>query len=149
MAIVTNNNDLGFGLDSLVTGNGLTTKFFTVTVRDSSATAQDLRTHDSATDSTLGRTKFHRDGLVDRILQLIQTRATIVYSNVKDAGTGVITVGCEGEFATAALLALAFDNNNEAGSGYNSVNFRQTASSTTEDGVADISGTTVAADILV
>ena len=143
MAIVTNNSNLGTSIGALYTGNGIETKFFTVTVKDSSATAQDLRTHDDASGN------FHKDGLVDRILQIIQTRGTIVYFNVKNDNSGVVTVGIEGASATAALLALAFDNNGEAGSGFNSVKFRQTSSSTSEDGVADISGTTVAADLLV
>jgi len=141
MAIVTNNNNLGTAIDNLYTGNGLTTTFFTVTVKDSSATAMDLRAHDDASGN------FHKDGLVDRVLQIAQTRGTIVYFNVKNASTGVITIGMEGEFATAANLATAFDNSD--GSSNLSVKYRNTASSTTEDGTADIAGTTVAADTLV
>ena len=49
----------------------------------------------------------------------------------------------EGQFATAANLATAYDNSSVA------FKFRFSASSTTEDGTADISGTTVAADTLV
>ena len=141
MAIVTNNNNLGTAIDNLYTGNGLTTTFFTVTVKDSSATAMDLRAHDDASGN------FHKDGLVDRVLQIAQTRGTIVYFNVKNASTGVITIGMEGEFATAANLATAFDNSD--GSSNLSVKYRNTASSTTEDGTADIAGTTVTADTLV
>ena len=141
MAIVTNNNNLGTAIDNLYTGNGLPTSFFTVTVNDSSGTAMDLRTHDDSSGN------FHKDGLVDRILQIAQTRGTIVYFNVKDAASGIITMGMEGEFATATNLATAFDNND--GSSDLSVKFRQSASSETEDGVADIAGTTVAADTLV
>ena len=141
MPIATNNNNLGTAIDNLYTGNGLTTKFFTVTVKDSSATAMDLRAHDDSSGN------FHKDGLVDRVLQIAQTRGTIVYFNVKNASTGVITIGMEGEFATATNLATAFDNSD--GSNNLSVKYRNTASSTTEDGVADIQGTTVAADILV
>lgn len=141
MAIVTNNNNLGTAIDNLYTGNGLPTSFFTVTVKDASGTAMDLRNHDDSSGN------FHKDGLVDRVLQIAQTRGTIVYFNVKDAASGIITVGMEGEFATATNLASAFDNND--GSSDLSVKFRQTASSTTEDGVADIAGTTVAADTLV
>lgn len=141
MPIATNNNNLGTAIDNLYTGNGLTTKFFTVTVKDSSATAMDLRAHDDASGN------FHKDGLVDRVLQIAQTRGTIVYFNVKNASTGVITIGMEGEFATATNLATAFDNSD--GSSNLSVKYRNTASSTTEDGTADIAGTTVAADTLV
>ena len=141
MPIATNNNNLGTAIDNLYTGNGLTTKFFTVTVKDSSATAMDLRAHDDSSGN------FHKDGLVDRVLQIAQTRGTIVYFNVKNASTGVITIGMEGEFATAANLATAFDNSD--GSNNLSVKYRNTASSTTEDGTADIAGTTVAADTLV
>jgi len=137
MAIVTNNNNLGTAIGSLYTGNGIETKFFTVTVKDSSATAMDLRSHDDASGN------FHKDGLVDRILQKCQMRGTIVYFNVKNASGGIITVGMEGEFATATNLATEFDNNSL------SVKYRATASSTTEDGVADIQGTTVVADTLV
>lgn len=143
MAIVTNNNNLGTAIDNLYTGNGITTKFFTITVKDSSANAVDLRAHDDASGN------FHKDGLVDRILQMAGTRGTIAYWNVKNAGTGVVTLGMEGEFATATNLALVFDNNGEAGSGFNTVTYRATSSSTSEDGAADISGTTVAADTLV
>ena len=141
MPIATNNNNLGTAIDNLYTGNGLTTKFFTVAVKDSSATAMDLRAHDDSSGN------FHKDGLVDRVLQIAQTRGTIVYFNVKNASTGVITIGMEGEFATATNLATAFDNSD--GSNNLSVKYRNTASSTTEDGTADIAGTTVAADTLV
>jgi len=141
MPIATNNNNLGTAIDNLYTGNGLTTKFFTVTVKDSSDTAMDLRAHDDSDGN------FHKDGLVDRVLQIAQTRGTIVYFNVKNASTGVITIGMEGEFATATNLATAFDNSD--GSSNLSVKYRNTASSTTEDGTADIAGTTVAADTLV
>ena len=141
MAIVTNNNNLGTAIDNLYTGNGLTTKFFTVTVKDSSSTAMDLRAHDDSDGN------FHKDGLVDRVLGLAQTRGTIVYFNVKNASTGVITIGMEGEFATATNLATAFDNSD--GSSNLSVKYRNTKTSTTEDGIADIAGTTVAADTLV
>lgn len=141
MPIATNNNNLGTAIDNLYTGNGLTTKFFTVTVKDSSASAMDLRAHDDSGGN------FHKDGLVDRVLQIAQTRGTIVYFNVKNASTGVITIGMEGEFATATNLATAFDNSD--GSNNLSVKYRNTKSSTTEDGTADIAGTTVAADTLV
>ena len=137
MAIVTNNNNLGTAIGSLYTGNGIETKFFTVTVKDSSNTAMDLRAHDDASGN------FHKDGLVDRVLQKCQMRGTVVYFNVKNASGGIITVGMEGEFATATNLATEFDNNSL------SVKYRNTASSTTEDGVADIQGTTVVADTLV
>ena len=141
MAIVTNNNNLGTAIDNLYTGNGLTTTFFTVTVKDSSATAMDLRAHDDASGN------FHKDGLVDRVLGLAQTRGTIVYFNVKNDNSGTITIGMEGEFGTATNLATAFDNSD--GSSNLSVKYRNTASSTTEDGTADIAGTTVTADTLV
>ena len=142
MPIVTNNNNLGTAIDNLYTGHGIPTSFFTVTVKDSSATAMDLRAHDDSSGN------FHKDGLVDRVLQLAATRGTVVYFNVKNAASGVVTIGIEGEFATAANLASAYDNADTAGTN-TSVKFRTTASSTTEDGVADIAGTTVAADTLV
>jgi len=142
MPISTNNNNLGTAIDNLYTGNGLTTKFFTVTVKDSSNTAMDLRAHDDSSGN------FHKDGLVDRILQIAQTRGTVVYFNVKNAASGVVTIGMEGEFATATNLATAYDNDDVDGTS-TSVKFRATASSTSEDGVADIAGTTVAADTLV
>ena len=147
MAIVTNNNNLGTAIDNLYTGHGIPTSFFTVTVKDSSANAIDLRAHDDASGN------FHKGGLVEKLLGLMMTRGTIAYWNVKDAATGVITVGMEGEFATATNLALVFDNNNEDGTAYadgtDAVPFRATASSTSDDAVADVSGTTVAADTLV
>ena len=141
MPIVTNNNNLGTAIANLYTGHGIPTKFFTVAVKDSSATAMDLRAHDDSDG------KFHKDGLVDRVLQIAQTRGTIVYFNVKNDNSGTITIGMEGEFGTATNLASAFDNSD--GSSNLSVKFRATASSTSEDGVADIAGTTVTADTLV
>ena len=142
MPIVTNNNNLGTAIDNLYTGHGIPTKFFTVTVKDSSNTAMDLRAHDDSSGN------FHKDGLVDRVLQIAQTRGTVVYFNVKNAASGVVTIGMEGEFATATNLASAYDNDDVDGTA-TSVKFRATASSTSEDGVADIAGTTVAADTLV
>ena len=141
MPIATNNNNLGTTIGNLYTGNGMEVQYFTVVVKDSSATAMDLRAHDDSDG------KFHKDGLVDRVLQIAQTRGTIVYFNVKNDNSGTITIGMEGEFGTATNLASAFDNSD--GSSNLSVKFRATASSTSEDGVADIAGTTVTADTLV
>jgi len=141
MAIVTNNNNLGTSIGSLYTGHGIESKFFTISVKDSSSTAMDLRVHDDSNGN------FHKDGLVDRILQKCMMRGTVIYFNVKNDNSGVITVGMEGEFATATNLATEFDNSD--GSSNLSVKYRNTATSTTEDGVADIAGTTVAADTLV
>ena len=78
MPIATNNNNLGTTIGNLYTGHGVESKFFTVVVKDSSATAMDLRAHDDSDG------KFHKDGLVDRVLQIAQTRGTIVYFNVKN-----------------------------------------------------------------
>lgn len=137
MPIATNNNNLGTAIDNLYTGNGMEVQFFTVTVKDASGTAVDLRAHDSSAGA------FHKDGLIDRVLQVAQTKGTVVHFNVKNASSGIVTVGMEGQFATAANLATAYDNSSVA------FKFRFSASSTTEDGTADISGTTVAADTLV
>ena len=137
MAIVTNNNILGTAIGALNTGNGMEVQFFTVTVKDASGTAVDLRAHDSSGGA------FHKDGLVDRILGVAQTKGTVVHFIVKNANDGIVTVGMEGQFATAANLATAYDNSSVG------IKFRFSATSTTEDGTADISGTTVAADLLI
>ena len=137
MAIATNNNNLGTTIGNLYTGNGMEVQFFTVTVKDASGTAVDLRAHDSSGGA------FHKDGLVDRILGVAQTKGTVVHFNVKNDNSGVVTIAMEGQFATAANMATAYDNNSVP------LKFRFSATSTTEDGTADISGTTVAADKLV
>ena len=141
MPIATNNNNLGTTIGNLYTGNGMEVQYFTVVVKDSSATAIDLRVHDDSDG------KFHKDGLLDRVLQKCQMRGTVVHFNVKNDNSGTVTVGMEGQFGTATNLASEFDNSD--GSSNLSVKYRNTASSTTEDGVADIAGTTVAADKLV
>tara|TARA_A100001011_G_scaffold214815_1_gene222862 strand:+ start:705 stop:1118 length:414 start_codon:yes stop_codon:yes gene_type:complete len=137
MAIATNNNNLGTTIGNLYTGNGMEVQFFTVTIKDASGTAVDLRAHDSSGGA------FHKDGLVDRILGVAQTKGTVVHFNVKNDNSGVVTIAMEGQFATAANMATAYDNNSVP------LKFRFSATSTTEDGTADISGTTVAADKLV
>ena len=137
MAIATNNNNLGTTIGNLYTGNGMEVQFFTVTIKDASGTAVDLRAHDSSGGA------FHKDGLVDRILGVAQTKGTVVHFNVKNDNSGVVTIAMEGQFATAANMATAYDNNSVP------LKFRFSATSTTEDGTADISGTTVAADTLV
>ena len=141
MPIVTNNNNLGTAIANLYTGHGVPTKFFTVVVKDSSATAIDLRVHDDSDG------KFHKDGLLDRVLQKAQNRGTVVHFNVKNDNSGTVTIGMEGQFATATNLATEFDNSD--GSSNLSVKYRNTKDSTTEDGVGDIAGTTVTADTLV
>ena len=141
MPIATINNNLGTTIGNLYTGNGMEVQYFTVVVKDSSATAIDLRVHDDSDG------KFHKDGLLDRVLQKCQMRGTVVHFNVKNDNSGTVTVGMEGQFGTATNLASEFDNSD--GSSNLSVKYRNTASSTTEDGVADIAGTTVAADKLV
>ena len=98
MPIATNNNNLGTTIGNLYTGNGMEVQYFTVVVKDSSATAMDLRAHDDSSGN------FHKDGLVDRVLQIAQTRGTIVYFNVKNDNSGTITIGMEGEFGTATNI---------------------------------------------
>ncbi len=142
MAIVTNNNNLGTTIGNLYTGNGMEVQFFTVTIKDASGTAVDLRAHDSSGGA------FHKGGLVDRILGVAQTKGTVVHFNVKNDNSGVVTIAMEGQFATAANMAVAYDNKDSGGT-VRPIKFRFNASSTTEDGTADISGTTVAADTLV
>lgn len=137
MAIATNNNNLGTTIGNLYTGNGMEVQFFTVTIKDASGTAVDLRAHDSSGGA------FHKGGLVDRILGVAGTKGTVVHFNVKNDNSGVVTIAMEGQFATAANMATAYDNNSVP------LKFRFSATSTTEDGTADISGTTVAADKLV
>ena len=64
MAIVTNNNNLGTAIGSLYTGNGIETKFFTVTVKDSSNTVMDLEhtTMQVATSTkTVQKTEFYKN----------------------------------------------------------------------------------------
>lgn len=142
MAILTNNQNIGTGIGELYTGHGVASKFFTVVVKDASGTAIDLRAHDDASGY------FHKDGLVDRVLQIAGTKGTVIYFNVKNDNSGTVTIGLEGEFGTATNLANAYDNDDPDGNVV-AVKFRLTKSSTSEDGAADISGTTVAADTLV
>ena len=99
MPIATNNNNLGTTIGNLYTGNGMEVQYFTVVVKDSSATAIDIRVHDDSDG------KFHKDGLLDRVLQKCQMRGTVVHFNVKNDNSGTVTVGMEGQFGTATNLA--------------------------------------------
>ena len=66
---INSNNNAVFTADTTTLGE-VAQEYFTVVVKDSSATAVDID----------GNT--HKDGIVDRILQAIQTRGTLRYYNV-------------------------------------------------------------------
>ena len=80
MPINSNNNAVFVG-DTTSLGE-VAQEYFTVVVKDSSGTAVDID----------GNT--HKDGIVDRILQGIQTRGTLRYYNITTTN-GTLTVAIE------------------------------------------------------
>ena len=142
MAINSNNNAV-FVADTTTFGD-VAIEYFTVTVTDSSTTAVDID----------GNT--HKDGIVDRILQAIQTRGTLKYYNVTTTN-GVITVGVEGEDTwgdsdgnVASPTATAAANmQTYIRSLGTALAARGTRTATSDDTTYDVSGTTVAASEMV
>ena len=137
MAINSNNNAV-FTAGSTTFGD-VAIEYFTVTVKDSSANALDID----------GNT--HKDGIVDRILQAIQTRGTIKYYNVTTTN-GVITVAVEREASWANTgtgspttpQTAAAANMQTYLQSLGSVKCRASSTSTSDDASIDVGGTTVA-----
>ena len=137
MAINSNNNAV-FTAGSTTFGD-VAIEYFTVTVKDTSGTAVDI---DANT---------HKDGIVDRILQAIQTRGTIKYYNVTTTN-GVITVAVEREASWAntgtgspiSPQAAAAANMQTYLQALGTVSCRLASTSTSDDALIDVSGTTVA-----
>ena len=137
MAINSNNNAV-FTAGSTTFGD-VAIEYFTVTVKDTSGTAVDI---DANT---------HKDGIVDRILQAIQTRGTLKYYNVTTTN-GVITVAVERE-ASWANTGTGSPNTPQTAAAANmqtylqslgSVRCRASSTSTTNDATIDVGGTLVA-----
>ena len=78
---INSNNNAVFVADTTSLGE-VAQEYFTVVVKDSSGTAVDID----------GNT--HKDGIVDRILQGIQTRGTVRYYNITTTN-GTLTVAIE------------------------------------------------------
>ena len=78
---INSNNNAVFVADTTSHGE-VAQEYFTVVVKDSSGTAVDID----------GNT--HKDGIVDRILQGIQTRGTLRYYNITTTN-GTLTVAIE------------------------------------------------------
>ena len=78
---INSNNNAVFVADTTSLGE-VAQEYFTVVVKDSSGTAVDID----------GNT--HKDGIVDRILQGIQTRGTLRYYNITTTN-GTLTVAIE------------------------------------------------------
>ena len=142
MAINSNNNAV-FTAGTLSIGGGKDMEFFKVTVTDGSSSGVDI---DANT---------HKDGIVDRILQALQTRGTIKYYNVTTTN-GVIMVGIEGEDTwgdsdgnVASPTATAAANMQTYLQALGTVSCRASSTSTSDDALIDVSGTTVSASELV
>ena len=140
MPIATNNNNLGTTIGNLYTGNGIEVQFFTVVVKDGSANALDID----------GNT--HKDGIVDRVLQGIQTRGTLRYYNITTTN-GTLTVAIERantwedsdpDAISGTPTATAAANLQVFLRAMGTVKCRASSSSTSDDASIDISGTTVA-----
>ena len=78
---INSNNNAVFVADTTTLGE-VAQEYFTVVVKDSSANALDID----------GNT--HKDGIVDRVLQGIQTRGTLRYYNITTTN-GTLTVAIE------------------------------------------------------
>ena len=78
---INSNNNAVFVADTTSLGE-VAQEYFTVVVKDSSGTAVDID----------GNT--HKDGIVDRVLQGIQTRGTLRYYNITTTN-GTLTVAIE------------------------------------------------------
>jgi hypothetical protein len=135
---INSNSTAFYTADKVSIGSGKDIEFFTVTVKDQNPTALDI---DGLT---------HNGGIVDKIMQAIQTRGTIKYFNVTTTN-GVITVGVEGEDTwgdsdgnVASPTATAAANMQTYLQSLGSVKCRASSTSTTEDASIDVGGTTVA-----
>tara|TARA_B100001094_G_scaffold150384_1_gene145527 strand:- start:120 stop:548 length:429 start_codon:yes stop_codon:yes gene_type:complete len=137
MAINSNNNAV-FVADTTSHGD-VAIELFTVTVKDGSANALDID----------GNT--HKDGIVDRILQGIQTRGTLKNYRVTTTN-GVITAIVEradswadtGTGTPASPQTAAAANMQVYLRALGTIRCRASSTSESDDAAIDVSGTTVA-----
>lgn len=135
---INSNNNAVFVADTTSHGD-VAIELFTVTVKDGSANALDID----------GNT--HKDGIVDRILQGIQTRGTLKNYRVTTTN-GVITVIVEradswadtGTGTPASPQTAAAANMQVYLRALGTIRCRASSTSTSDDAAIDVSGTTVA-----
>tara|TARA_Y100001937_G_scaffold32201_1_gene46005 strand:- start:397 stop:828 length:432 start_codon:yes stop_codon:yes gene_type:complete len=136
---VASNNNAVFVADTTSLGE-VAQEYFTVVVKDGSANALDID----------GNT--HKDGIVDRVLQGIQTRGTLRYYNITTTN-GTLTVAIERantwedsdpDAISGTPTATAAANLQVFLRAMGTVKCRASSSSTSDDASIDISGTTVA-----
>jgi|TARA_B100000035_G_scaffold192979_1_gene164683 hypothetical protein len=135
---INSNNNAVFVADTTTLGE-VAQEYFTVVVKDSSANALDID----------GNT--HKDGIVDRVLQGIQTRGTLRYYNITTTN-GTLTVAVEradswadtGTGTPASPQTAAAANLQVFLRAMGTVKCRASSSSTSDDASIDIGGTTVA-----
>ena len=135
---INSNNNAVFVADTTTLGE-VAQEYFTVVVKDSSANALDID----------GNT--HKDGIVDRVLQGIQTRGTLRYYNITTTN-GTLTVAVEradswadtGTGTPASPQTAAAANLQTFLRAMGTVKCRASSSSTSDDASIDIGGTTVA-----
>ena len=135
---INSNNNAVFVADTTTLGE-VAQEYFTVVVKDSSANALDID----------GNT--HKDGIVDRVLQGIQTRGTLRYYNITTTN-GTLTVAVEradswadtGTGTPASPQTAAAANLQVFLRAMGTVKCRARSSSTSDDASIDIGGTTVA-----
>jgi len=136
---INSNNDAVFTAGETTFGE-VAQEYFTVVVKDSSANDLDID----------GNT--HKDGIVDRILQAIQTRGTLRYYNITTTN-GTLTVAIERantwedsdpDAISGTPTATAAANLQTFLQALGTVKCRASSSSTSEDASIDVGGTTVA-----
>ncbi len=138
MPINSNNNAVFTA--GVTTSGEVEQEYFTVVVKDGSANALDI---DANT---------HKDGIVDRILQGIQTRGTLRYYNITTTN-GTLTVAVERDKSwedsdpddiSGTPTATAAANMQVYLRALGTIRCRASSSSTSDDAAIDVSGTTVA-----
>ena len=136
---INSNNNAVFVADTTSLGE-VAQEYFTVVVKDSSGTAVDID----------GNT--HKDGIVDRVLQGIQTRGTLRYYNITTTN-GTLTVAIERantwedsdpDAISGTPTATAAANLQTFLRAMGSVKCRKDSDSTSDDASIDVGGTTVA-----
>jgi len=136
---INSNNNAVFVADTRTDGE-VAQEYFTVVVTDTSGTAVDID----------GNT--HKDGIVDRILQGIQTRGTLRYYNITTTN-GTLTVAIERANSwedsnqsdlSGTPTATAAANLQTFLRAMGTVECRASSTSTSEDAKIDVGGTTVA-----
>ena len=136
---INSNNNAVFVADTTSLGE-VAQEYFTVVVKDSSANALDID----------GNT--HKDGIVDRILQGIQTRGTLRYYQITTTN-GTLTVAVERantwedsdpDAISGTPTATAAANMQVYLRALGTIRCRASSTSTSDDAAIDVSGTTVA-----